>query len=68
MNLSSDFVTKNNVGTAAERMTIFSIVNSLTELSNVDKVQFLIEGEKKEVYHHMIFNEPIERDISMIQK
>lgn len=68
VNLSSDFVTKNNVGTAAERMTIFSIVNSLTELSNVDKVQFLIEGEKKEVYHHMIFNEPIERDISMIQK
>lgn len=68
VNLSSDFVTKNNVGTSAERLTIFSIVNSLTELSNVDKVQFLIEGEKKEVYHHMIFNEPIERDVSMIQK
>ncbi|MBE7022205.1 MAG: hypothetical protein E7414_03185 [Ruminococcaceae bacterium] len=68
VNLSSGFVPKNAMGTAAERMTIFSIVNSLTELSNIDKVQFLIEGEKKEVYHHMIFNEPIERDISMIQK
>ena len=68
VNLSSEFISKNNVGTAAERLTIFSIVNSLTELSNIDKVQFLIEGEKKEVYHHMIFNEPIGRDVSMIQK
>ncbi len=68
VNLSSEFVTKNNVGIAAEQLTIYSIVNSLTELSNIDKVQFLIEGEKKDVYHHMIFNEPIERDISMIQK
>lgn len=68
VNLSSDFVSKNSMGTAAERLTIFSVVNSLTELSGIDKVQFLIEGEKKEVYQHMIFNEPIERDISMIQK
>ncbi len=68
VNLSSEFITKNNVGTAAERLTIFSIVNSLTELSNIDKVQFLVEGEKKDVYHHMVFNEPIARDISMIQK
>ncbi|MBR5236128.1 MAG: GerMN domain-containing protein [Clostridia bacterium] len=68
VNLSSEFVSKNNVGSSAEQLTIYSIVNSLTELSNVDKVQFLIEGEKKEVYHHMIFNEPIERNVTMIQK
>ncbi|MBE7035163.1 MAG: hypothetical protein E7402_03445 [Ruminococcaceae bacterium] len=68
VNLSSEFVTRNNVGTSAERLTVYSIVNSLTELSNVDRVQFLIEGERKETYHHMIFNEPIERDVSMIQK
>ncbi len=68
VNLSAEFVSKNNVGSSAEQLTIYSIVNSLTELSNVDKVQFLIEGEKKEVYHHMIFNEPIERNVSMIQK
>jgi len=68
VNLSAGFVPKNTIGTAAERMTIYSIVNSLTELSNIDKVQFLIEGEKREVYQHMVFNEPIGRDISMIQK
>lgn len=68
VNLSSEFVTRNNVGSTAERLTIFSIVNSLTELSGVDKVQFLIEGEKKDIYRHMTFNEPIARDVSMIQK
>ncbi len=68
VNLSSDFVTKNPVGTSGERMTVYSIVNSLTELSGIDKVQFLIEGEKKDVYLHMTFNEPMERDVSMIRK
>ncbi len=68
VNLSSDFVTKNNVGSSGEQLTIYSIVNALTELSNIEKVQFLIEGEKREVYHHMIFNEPIGRDITLMQK
>ncbi len=68
VNLSDEFITKYNGGTSAEQLTVYSIVNSLTELSNVDKVQFLIEGKKKDVFVHMIFNEPIARDISMIQK
>ena len=32
------------------------------------KLVELREGEKKDVYHHMVFNEPIERDITLIQK
>ena len=67
VNLSSDFISKNQMGLTAERLTIFSIVNSLTELSGIDKVQFLIEGEKKDLYQHMAFNEPITRDVSMIR-
>lgn len=66
VNLSSDFITKHSGGNAAELLTVYSIVNSLTELANVEKVQFLIEGEKKDVFVHMIFNEPIARDISMV--
>lgn len=68
VNLSNEFITKHGGGSAGEQMTVYSIVNSLTELSNVDKVQFLIEGEKKDVFIHLIFNEPIERDVSMISK
>ena len=68
VNLSNDFITKHVGGTAVEQLTVYSIVNALTELSNVERVQFLIEGEKKDVFIHMVFNEPITRDVSMIQK
>lgn len=68
VNLSSEFLTKHTGGSAGEQMTIYSIVNSLTELNKVDKVQFLIEGEKKEAFIHMSFNEPFSRDVSMISK
>lgn len=67
VNLSQDFITKYVGGTAAEQLTVYSIVNSLTELANVEKVQFLIEGEKKDVFIHMVFNEPITRDVSMVE-
>ena len=67
VNLSQDFITKYVGGTAAEQLTVYSIVNSLTELANVEKVQFLIEGEKKDVFIHMVFNEPIIRDVSMVE-
>ncbi|MBR6543300.1 MAG: GerMN domain-containing protein [Anaerotignum sp.] len=46
VNLNQDFVTKHNGGEMAEKLTIYSIVNSLCELDHIDKVQFLIEGKK----------------------
>lgn len=68
VNLSQEFKTRHSGGSAGEIMTIYSIVNSLTELENVDKVQFLIEGQKIEVFIHMIFNELFIRDSELIQK
>lgn len=67
VNLSSEFITKQNGGSATEYMTIFSIVNSLTELSHIYKVQFLVEGEKKDTLMHFTLNEPFERDMSMVR-
>ena len=46
VNLSEDFVEKHIGGEMAERLTIYSIVNSLCELDSIEKVQFLIEGKK----------------------
>lgn len=46
VNLSEDFAEKHNGGEMAERLTIYSIVNSLCELDSIEKVQFLIEGKK----------------------
>lgn len=67
LDLSREFVDNNPGGTAFEIVLINSIVNSLTELPYIEKVQFLIEGEKREVYTHIVFNEPFERNESIIR-
>lgn len=67
LNLSKEFVENNPGGSAFENVLINSVVNSLTELPEIKKVQFLIEGEKREVYSHMVFDEPFERNESIIR-
>ncbi len=67
VNLSKEFVDKHPGGSTGERLTIYSIVNSLTELGTIDKVQFLIEGEKREEFIHMVLNEPIVRNKTIIR-
>ncbi len=66
VNLSGEFVTKHSGGTAAEQMTVYSIVNSLTELPNVEQVQFLVDGKKLDVYKHMEFSAPFVRRKSLL--
>ncbi len=66
VNLSKDFMKKQN--NVSETIVIYSIVNSLTELETVNKVQFLIEGEKINEYSEGIdFSKPFERDNSLIK-
>ena len=67
VNLSQDFISKNSGGISAQTLSVYSIVNSLTELEMVDKVQFLIEGQKVESFIDMIFNEPFVRDEGLIR-
>ena len=66
VNLSKEFIDKFSGGSAGEILTVYSIVNSLTELDTVSSVQFLIEGEKKDSLSHTAINEPIVRDVSTI--
>lgn len=67
VNVSQEFKSKHTGGSASETMTIYSVVNTLTELDGIKKVQFLIEGQKVEVFIHYIFNEPFERDEKLIR-
>jgi len=61
VNLSSEFVSKHSGGSAGELLTVYSIVNSLTDLYNIDKVQFLIDGEKIDEFKgHIDFSKPFE--------
>lgn len=46
VDLSQDFVSKHTGGRTEELLTVYSIVNSLCELDYVDKVQFLVGGQK----------------------
>lgn len=66
VNLSRDFIKKK--GSIAENIIIYSIVNSLTELDNVNKVQFLIEGEKINEYNgDLDFSKPFGRNTDLIK-
>lgn len=69
VDLSSEFVTKHSGGSTGEGLTVYSIVNSLTELSNIKKVQFLIEGEKVEEYKgHLDFSKPFDRSLDIVSE
>lgn len=53
-------------GITAE-VALYSIVNSLTELSNVYKVQFLINGEVKKTYQNLDFSLVFERNLEIVE-
>ncbi len=48
VNLSKEFVDKHPGGEAAARLTIYSIVNSLTEINEIERVKFLVNGKSTE--------------------
>lgn len=61
VDLSEEFVTKHGGGSTGETFTVYSIVNSLAELKEIEKVQFLIEGEKQDEFKgHLEFGKPFE--------
>lgn len=67
VDFSQDIVTKHWGGSAGETLTIMSLVNSLTELEEIEEVQILVEGEKVEsLLGHWDTSQPLERDESFI--
>lgn len=48
-------------------VAVYSIVNSLTELSNVYKVQFLINGSVRKNYQNLDFSQPFERNLEIVE-
>lgn len=69
VDFTKEFRTKHMGGSAGELLTIYSIVNSLTELDSINRVQFLIEGKIEEEYKgHVKFDEPFTRNLDLIKK
>ncbi|MBC7074491.1 MAG: GerMN domain-containing protein [Syntrophomonadaceae bacterium] len=69
VDFSEEIKTRHWGGSAGETMTITSIVNSLTELDEIDKVQILIAGEEQDTLAgHWDISQPLERDEDIIKK
>lgn len=69
VDLSSEFKSKHPGGIDAEKMTIYSIVNSLTELTDIQKVKFKIGGKtQKDFMGNYQFDAPFPRSSSLISK
>ena len=61
MDLSAEFVTKQTGSEADIIAAVYSIVNSLTEIEHISKVQFLIDGEKADTYKNTVdISKPVE--------
>ncbi len=50
VDLSKDFVDKHQGGKKNEQLTIYSIVNTLTEINDIKSVQFKIDGKVKKEF------------------
>jgi germination protein M len=69
LDLSSEFQKNFGGGSSAEMMTMYSIVNTITTLSNVQSVQFLLEGKKLDgILGNLDTSSPLTRNDSLIRK
>ncbi len=67
VNLSAEFVSNHWGGSRAEEMTVYSIVNTLTEFAYVKRVRFLVEGAPiASIAGHIDIDEPLERNLSIV--
>ena len=67
VNLSGDFISRSIGPPEVLRLNIISVVNSLTEIDGVERVQFLIESEKVDSLRGFWeLSNPIERDETVI--
>ena len=66
VNMSSNFISKNGGSKEKELTVVYSIVNSLTELNTIGRVQFLVDGKRADKFGNISFGAPFERDTTLI--
>ncbi len=66
VNLSG--ITIDNLGAVSEDVSVYSIVNSLSELKNVNKVQISIDGDTDRMFRESIsLKKVLERNLDLVQ-
>lgn len=68
VDLSQEFVGNLSKDNNADKLAIYSIVNSLTELKEISKVRFTIEGVIRSQVGSFVFNAPFQKSESIIDK
>ncbi|MBQ2670389.1 MAG: GerMN domain-containing protein [Clostridia bacterium] len=66
VNFKENFIEKNSGVAEQEKLTVFSIVDSLTELDNIDRVQFLIDGKRVDDFGNINISGFFGRDENII--
>jgi len=61
VDFSREFIDNHPGGSAGELMTLSSIVNTLTEFPEIDRVQIWVEGKSGETLGNMLLDEPLYR-------
>lgn len=67
VDFNADFYRNRPKSETEELLTIYAIVNTLTEFEEIDEVQILVEGELRTEYTYMDLNCNFVRDESLIQ-
>ena len=64
INFSKEFINNQNLGKEKEELILKSIVNTVTELNEIDGVVILIEGEENKAFsdNEVLFNKVFVRD------
>lgn len=68
VNFSKEFIAGSNSGSAATTMALYSVVNSLCLMKNIESVQILINGEAGVEFGNFVLDIPYEADFSLIQQ
>ncbi|MDN5347249.1 MAG: hypothetical protein PWP65_813 [Clostridia bacterium] len=69
VDFSRELVENHSGGSIGENLTVYSIVNTLTQFPSVKKVEILVEGKKvKTLAGHVDVSDPITRNENIIAK
>lgn len=68
VDLSEEFITNHSGGAESENLTVFSVVNTLTDIKNINKVKFLINGQTGKGFSHMGLEGVFEADDSLVKQ
>lgn len=66
VDFGDNFEPLNTGGSARERLCLYAIVNSLTELENIDKVKLSVNGKILDLFGQMELLEPLTKNTDII--